>query len=508
MTINFSFKPYPKAPKGTLALLVSNSRQLSEKVGQGVDDHVYGLLTQAIRLSDSFTGKIGETLTVTIPKGRGIDRVILLGSGKESDLSLLEAEAIGAGLCACLRVHKINDAHIVLDEEIYGKINAQLCAAHIAAGMQLGGYSFDKYKNPNAKAHSINISLSTLKPMDAKKAYEAISGLIKATVFTRDLVNEAPNILYPDSYAKRVEKALKPLGVQVKVLDEKAMLKLGMGSLLAVAQGSDKPARLVVLEWNGLKSSSKKGKKKTQQGPLGFVGKGVTFDTGGISIKPSAGMEEMKMDMAGSAAVVGLFMTLAYRKAPVHAVGVIGLVENMPSDRAYRPADIITAMNGKTIEVLNTDAEGRLVLADCMCYLQKVYKPSLIVDLATLTGAIIVALGHEYCGTFVNNEKLWRELEKASSVTGEKLWRMPLDDAFAKQMDGTITDVKNLGNGRDAGSSLGAHFIEKFLDPKVPWAHLDIAGTAWIKAGKPTVPKGASGFGVRLLDQFVKGYEA
>lgn len=497
-SLSVSFKSYPEKPKGTLVLMIGEDRALKAPVAEGLDAHLSGLLQHALKISPAFTGKVGEALTLPIPKGHGIDRVVLLGAGKAKTLNAFDLESMGAKLAGNLRAHKIEAAGIVFEADTYGKLEQAHAAAHLAVGAALGGYDFIKYKTAQKKEKiKTDLTLYVHKPADAKKAHARLEAMVEATLFARDLVNEAPNVLYPDSYAKLIAKTLKPLGVKVTILDEKQMAKLGMGAALAVAQGSEKPARIVALEWQGKKQSAK-------EKPVGFVGKGVTFDTGGICIKPAPGMEDMKMDMAGSAAVVGLFMALAKRKAKVHAVGVVGLVENMPSDRAYRPADIITAMNGKTIEVLNTDAEGRLVLADALCYIQKKYNPKAIVDLATLTGAIIVALGHEYCGSFVNDDALWQQLHAASLDTGEKLWRMPLDDTFAKQMEGTVTDVKNMGNGRDAGSSLGAHFIEKFLDPKVPWAHLDIAGTAWIKSGKPTVPKGATGFGVRLLDHFVE----
>jgi leucyl aminopeptidase len=282
----------------------------------------------------------------------------------------------------------------------------------------------------------------------------------------------------------------------VEVLDEKKMAKLGFGAHLAVGMGSIRPPRVVIMRWNG---TSKKSNK-----PLAFVGKGVTFDTGGISIKPAAGMEEMKMDMGGSAAVVGLIRALAQSKAKVDVVGIVGLAENMPSDRSYRPADIVTSLSGKTIEVLNTDAEGRLVLCDALTYVQKTYKPSMIIDLATLTGAIMVALGFEYAGAFVNDDKLWGQLEKASKATGEKLWRMPLDQAYRDEMTNNITDLKNLGNqGRYGGACSAAGFLEHFIEDGTPWAHLDIAATAWMKTEKATVPKGGTGFGVRLLYRLV-----
>ena len=278
------------------------------------------------------------------------------------------------------------------------------------------------------------------------------------------------------------------------------MLKMGMGAIMAVGQGSDRLPRMVIMRWNGAGGKSK-------DGPLGFVGKGVTFDTGGISLKPGANMDEMKMDMGGSAAVVGLMKTLAMRKAKADVVAVVGLAENMPSARAYRPGDIITSYSGKTIEVLNTDAEGRLVLADCLTHIQKEYSPRFVIDLATLTGAIMVALGHEYCGTYANKETLWKQMESASGRTGEKLWRMPLDPEWNKQVKSDVADLQNIGKiARLAGSCTAAAFLQSFIDEGRDWAHMDIAGTAWRKSDQPIVPKHGSGFGVSVLNDLVAAY--
>jgi leucyl aminopeptidase len=311
----------------------------------------------------------------------------------------------------------------------------------------------------------------------------------------RDLVNEPPNYLLPEPYAKLISEELKSLGVKVEILDKKKMEKLGMGAALGVAQGSDNPPCMVVMTWDGRKKKNKSDK------PLAYVGKGVTFDTGGISLKPGKGMGDMKMDMGGSAAVVGAMKSLALRKADAYAVGIVGLVENMPSGKAYRPADVLTSLSGKTIEVLNTDAEGRLVLADALTYVQDTYDPKLIVDLATLTGAILVALAHEYAGTFVNNDALWAQMETASTETGEKLWRMPLDKTWNEAVKSPTADIQNLSSiGAYGGSCTAAAFLEYFIDEGRSWAHIDIAGTAWNPKDKPTGPKFGTGFGVRVLD--------
>ena len=338
--------------------------------------------------------------------------------------------------------------------------------------------------------------MATATPGAAERAYEPLDKTASAVFFTRDLVSEPANVIYPDTLAAQA-RTLTDLGVVVEVLDENKMRKLGMNALLGVGQGSIRPPRLVVMEWHG---SPPGGDKHSP--PIAFIGKGVTFDTGGISIKPAAGMGDMKWDMAGSAVVIGLMQLLAARKAKVDAVGLVGLVENMPSGTAQRPGDIVTSMSGQTIEVLNTDAEGRLVLADALWYCQDRYKPRLMIDLATLTGAVIVALGHHCAGLFSNNDELANQLIEAGKAVGEEVWRLPLDESYDREIDSDAADVKNIGGGRAAGSILGAQFIQRFVND-VPWAHLDIAGTAWSSKDAPTVPKGATAFGVRLLDQLV-----
>ena len=300
--------------------------------------------------------------------------------------------------------------------------------------------------------------------------------------------------------AAEAEKLAK-LGVKVEVLDEPKMRELGMNALVAVGQGSARLPRLVVMEWHGVKAAGDAESKR----PLAFVGKGVTFDTGGISIKPAAGMADMKWDMAGSAVVIGLMRLLASRKARVNAVGIAGLVENMPSGTAQRPGDIVTSMSGQTIEVLNTDAEGRLVLADALWYCQDRFKPRLMIDLATLTGAVIVALGHHRAGLFANSDELAERLIEAGKAVGEQVWRLPLDESYDREIDSDAADVKNIASGRAGGSIIGAQFLQRFVND-VPWAHLDIAGMAWSTKDAPTVPKGATAFGVRLLDRLVSAY--
>ncbi len=371
--------------------------------------------------------------------------------------------------------------------------NRNALAVQLALGANLRSYRFDKYKKVDEDARPMLEVLHLLvdDEISAKNLYIPLDAQLKGVFTARDLVSEPANVLYPESYAERC-LFLKELGVEVEILDANHLSDLGMNSLLSVAQGSQREARVVVMQW----------KNGGATPPLAFVGKGVTFDTGGISIKPAAGMEDMKWDMAGSATVVGLMETLARRKAPVNAVGVIGLVENMPSGSASRPGDVVKAMSGQTIEILNTDAEGRLVLADALWYTQDRFKPRLMIDLATLTGAIIVALGVHKAGMFCNDDTLQTQLLKASKRSGESLWPMPLGDEYVKEIKSEIADWRNITSGKGAGSTIGAVFLQQFVNG-VPWAHLDVAGVVWADKEQPLFRKGATGFGVRLLDELV-----
>jgi len=359
-------------------------------------------------------------------------------------------------------------------------------------GFKLKSYEFNLYKSKIKKYNLEFNVVSNIK--DIKKSEIKYTAIESGTYFARDLVSEPPNVLYPKEYVNRLLK-LKKLGIKVTVYDEKKLHQLGMHSLLGVGRGSAKESFLVTLEWYG--------DKKNKNSPLSFVGKGVCFDTGGISLKPAKFMEEMKYDMAGSAVVAGLIKTLAIRKAKVNAVGVVGLVENMPGGNAQRPGDIVKAYNGKTIEVLNTDAEGRLVLADALSFTEKKFKPKFIIDLATLTGAIIIALGEEYAGLFSNSDDLAKKLYEAGEKVNEKVWRMPLHKNYDKLMDSTIADIQNINYSGGAGSITAAQFLQRFVE-KTPWAHLDIAGMAFSKKAANLNPGGATGFGVRLLNQLIE----
>jgi leucyl aminopeptidase len=373
-------------------------------------------------------------------------------------------------------------------------------AADLAQGIVLRAYAFDRYKTkrkdeektPEKRA----VTVATSDPAAACKAYAQREAVTGGVVLARDLVNEPANVLYPKEFARRT-RALSKLGVDIDVLDVAAMKKLGMNALLGVGQGSTRESRVVVMRWDG----GKKG-----DAPVCFVGKGVCFDTGGISIKPAASMEDMKGDMAGAACVTGLMQALAARKSKVNAVGLVGLVENMPDGNAQRPGDIVKSASGQTIEIINTDAEGRLVLADVLWYAQQKFKPKFIVDLATLTGAIIVALGQQYAGMFANDDELAERLSKAGEETGEKVWRMPLAPEYDKMIDSKFADVKNTGGSRWGGAITAAQFVKRFVDDKTPWAHLDIAGTGFDSRQNDVNRSWGSGWGVRLLDRLVAEY--
>jgi leucyl aminopeptidase len=392
-------------------------------------------------------------------------------------------------------------AVMLIDEHKGLKIPVADAAAHAAFGARLRSYRFDKYRTKMKADQKPALKMLAVACKDiagARRAYAPLDQLADAVFFARDLISEPANVLYPETFAERCNPLIK-LGIEVKVLDEKQLQKLGMGALLGVAQGSVRPARLVTLQWRG--DPAAKDKR-----PVALIGKGVTFDTGGISLKPPAGMEDMKEDMAGAAAVVGALKALAARKAKANVVGVIGLAENMPSSSAQRPGDIVASMSGQTIEVINTDAEGRLVLGDAIWYAQETFKPRSVIDLATLTGAIVVALGHEYAGLFANDDIVAKHLYEAGEAVGENLWRFPLHEAFDKALNSSFADMKNVAANRDAGSISGAQFLKRFVKKGVLWAHLDIAGVATQNKDRPICPKGATAFGVRLLDRFVRDY--
>jgi leucyl aminopeptidase len=368
--------------------------------------------------------------------------------------------------------------------------------ARLALAAALRAWRYDRYRTKlkDKQKPTLDEVVVVGGPSDAGARYEQRwAPVYEGVSLTRELVTEPANIIYPQTFVERVQASLKGTGVEIEILDRAAMEKLGMGALLGVAQGSVREARLLVLKWNG-------GGEGAQ--PVAFVGKGVTFDTGGISIKPAAGMEAMKWDMGGAGAVVGALKALALRKAKANIVGICGLVENMPGGNAQRPGDVVTTMSGQTVEVINTDAEGRLVLADAVTYVQRNFKPSVIIDLATLTGAILISLGHEWAGLFSNNDELAGKLQAVGEDSGDKLWRMPLAEPFDRLIDSPIADMKNVGP-REGGSITAAQFIQRFIENGVKWAHIDMAGKAWADKPSATYDKGATGFGVRLLDEYV-----
>ena len=418
-------------------------------------------------------------------------KIILVSIKK--DITNTDAENLGAKCYDILNELKETD-YTVNSDTIQKKFKNII--GYFLHGIKLKSYKFEKYKT---KKSEINISLNIIgKNIPNSKDQLKFSSIEEGTFYTRDLVSEPGNVLHPDEYAKRI-KSLSKYGLKIKIYNDKELKKLGMNTLLGVGQGSIRGSYLVTMEWNGLKNKSK---------PLGFVGKGVCFDTGGISLKPAKFMEDMTYDMAGSAVVVGLMKSLALRKAKVNAVGVVGLVENMPGGNAQRPGDIVKSYSGQTIEVLNTDAEGRLVLADALTYTEEKFKPKFIVDLATLTGAIIVSLGSEYAGLFSNNDKLSNQIVKAGLSVDEKVWRMPLHKNYDKLMNSKNADMQNINYVGGAGSTTAAQFLQRFIMNKTPWAHLDIAGMAFSKYGGALNSGGATGYGVRLLNELIeKNYE-
>ncbi len=489
MKISFAAPRLPKS--GTIVVFAAEGRKLSP-TGKALDKTSGGALFRAME-SSRFTGRALETLAVLAPAKLGVASVLLVGSGKSDDEPGAWKNR-GGVILAQLNAAGVKSAAVAVDRP--GKGESKI-AADLAFGARMRAYRFDKYRTkekPEQKPSLAELVFLVTDAAGAKRDFAPLEKIAAGVFFTRDIVSEPANVIYPESLAKRA-LALRELGVEVDVLDEKKMAALGMGALLGVAQGSAKPPRLLVMQWKGNPGARNKA-------PIAFVGKGVTFDTGGISIKPADGMWDMKWDMGGAGVVIGLMMALAGRKAKVNAVGIGGLVENMPDGNAQRPGDIVKSMSGQTIEVLNTDAEGRLVLADALWYCQDRFKPQLMIDLATLTGAIIIALGTENAGLFSNNDKLAGQLAAAGQATGEKLWRMPLGEAYDKMMDSDAADIKNISGNREAGSITAATFIERFVN-KLPWAHLDIAGVTWSKKDAPIVPKGATAFGLRLLERFV-----
>ncbi|MEJ5976480.1 leucyl aminopeptidase [Novosphingobium sp. PS1R-30] len=440
-----------------------------------------------------FAGKAGQIFEGFAERGGTLVRVALAGIGSpDADDRISALERAGAGLVARF----LTSGEPSLTFDLSGAALSADEVASVLLGARLRAWRHDTYRTKltDEQKPSLKEIAVAGAPDGAAAAWERESAVAEGIEFTRQLVTEPANVIYPESFVARCQDRMAGTGLTLRVLDDVEMKALGMGALLGVAQGSEKPARLLAIEWNGGKAGEK---------PLAFVGKGVTFDTGGISIKPAAGMEDMKWDMGGAGAVAGTMLALALRKASANVIGVVGLVENMPDGKAQRPGDVVTSMSGQTIEVINTDAEGRLVLCDALTWVQKEYAPTTIVDLATLTGAIIAALSTEYAGLFSNDDDLAAKLTAAGQATGDRLWRFPMGTAYDKMIDSPIADMKNVGP-RLGGSITAAQFLLRYIENKTPWAHLDIAGTVWADKPGQTWDKGATGFGVRILDRFVR----
>jgi leucyl aminopeptidase len=443
-----------------------------------------------------FAGKAGQVFEGFVEIDGAVSRVALVGAGKAGEGSAA-LEKAGAALAAKYRT--AGEAKLVLD--LSGAALAAEEVASVLLGLRLRAWKQDGYRTTLKAEEKASLAEVVIvgAAEGAQAAWAQASGLADAVEFTRELVTEPANVLYPESFVERARQRFAGTGVGLRVLDEAEMKALGMGALLGVSQGSVREARLLVLEWKGGAEG---------EAPLALVGKGVTFDTGGISIKPAGGMEDMKWDMGGAGAVTGTMLALARRGAKANVVGLCGLVENMPDGNAQRPGDVVTSMSGQTIEVINTDAEGRLVLCDVLTFAQREYKPKAIVDLATLTGAIIAALAEEYAGLFANDDDLAGKLTAAGLATGDKLWRLPMGAVYDKMIDSPIADMKNVG-GRFGGSITAAQFLARYIEKgadgkQTPWAHLDIAGTVWSDKPGATWDKGATGYGVRLLDRLVR----
>ena len=488
--MNISFSKIAAPARGVAVLVVPEGGKLGPAAAK-LDKQSRGAISRAMK-SAEFSGKREKTRVLLEPANTKLVRVVLIGLGAVKSLDALAAERIGAAVYDA--VAKDSEVTVILETAGDAAENAML-AAHLAGGARLKSYRFSKYRTKednDAKPKLKSLVVQCDAPAEAKKRFAAVTAVVDGVFLTRDLVTEPPNIIYPVSFVARAKDLTKD-GVKVEALGEAAMTKLGMGALLGVGHGSDRESQLLVMRWNGAKDKS--------AAPLAIVGKGVTFDSGGISLKPPAGMWDMKWDMGGAGIVVGLMRALARRKAPVNVVGLCGLVENMPDGKAQRPGDIVTSMSGQTIEVLNTDAEGRLVLADVLWYAQQRFKPKAVIDLATLTGAIIQTLADHYAGLFSNNDELSAKLLAAGQAVSERLWRLPMGEEYDRDIKSPIADMKNIGGGK-AGSITAAQFLQRFIKD-VPWAHLDIAGVVWNEKGTALAAGGSTGYGVRLLNRFI-----
>lgn len=470
-----------------VAIPVSAEDMLSDRL-QSLGEPGRTLAARAAE-AQRFEREAGAVAETFFQDGDQVRRLLLVGLGGNRDEPAL-FERAGGALTA--RLLTSGETRLVVD--LSGLSLPAGAAARLAFGAAARGWRYDQYRTKLAKKQKPTLEEVILVGAgDGGEGWDRRSALLEGLSFTRELVTEPANIIYPESFVERARARLEPLGCEIEVLDEKEMAELGMGALLGVGQGSVRPPRLLTIRWNGGVAGAK---------PVVFVGKGITFDTGGISIKAALGMESMKWDMGGAGAVAGTMVALATRKAKANVVGLCVLAENMPDGNAQRPGDVVTGLSGQTIEVINTDAEGRLVLSDAMTWAQRQYRPEVLVDLATLTGAMVISLGHEYGGMFSNDDGLAAQLSAASLATGDKLWRMPLGEAYDKLIESPIADMKNVGP-REGGSITAAVFLQRFVEAGVKWAHLDIAGMVWSDKASHLYDKGATGFGVALLDRFV-----
>ncbi|MDJ1407166.1 MAG: leucyl aminopeptidase [Candidatus Midichloria sp.] len=487
--MNFTFKSLSELSSETAIFLISESASLPKTL-VNLDSHYH--IANAIKADRAFSGKTGQVVTVLAPHGFQQKQVIILCIGKATEATNLAVQNAGGTLASKLNQMKISEADLVIDTAEEFKIDL---AINLVTGIKLRNYAFNKHYVVKKEEHELTLTnVNILSNSNNEAAFAQQEAILNGVIVTRNLVSESPNNLFPISFAEECEK-LKAFGVKVTVLNKEDLQALKMGALLGVAQGSANEPRVVIMEWRGDNSRPDE--------VTALIGKGVTFDSGGINLKPSQGIANMKYDVGGAGVVTGVMTALANRKAKANIIGAVGLVENMPSGTAQRPSDVVVSMSGQTIEVDNTDAEGRLVLADVIWYVQEQYKPKNLIDLATLTGAIVVALGDYYAGLFSNNDELARHLSAAADKVGEQIWRLPLHDFYDKQINSDIADVKNTGqSGRGAGSTTAAQFLKRFVKD-CAWAHLDIAGVTWTKYGNDICPKGATGFGVRLLNQYI-----
>ena len=514
MKVNFAELPAAAhLPAGqALVLTVSAASGKTGAVlgplGRELDNQSGGQLGNALKASPRFTGAHGEILTIVAPAGTRIPRILLLGLGDPARLARAhDCQLLGGAVAKTLAGTGDMAAALIVDAPKNSGITAN-AIAQMAGGVILKTYRFDKYRTtqtPEQRTALDSLTVHCADTVGAKKSWRAVEAMAQGMIFTRDLGNEPPNVLVPIEAAARATRELTKLGVTVEVLDEKQLAKLGFGLMLAVGQASVNPPRLVICTYNG--AGTAKGKNSA---PIALCGKGVTFDTGGVKLKPDGGLG-MKFDMCGAGAVLGAMKTLAARKAKVNVVGLCGFVENSIGSKAFRQDDVLVSLSGKTIENQNTDAEGRLVLADVITYAQQRFKPRAIFDFATLTGGAIVALGYEYAAIMGNDDDAIEMVREAGRQSGDKVWPLPLDPAFDRDLVSTIADMKNIGRDRDASSIIGATFIASFVDKNVPWVHVDIAGTASTGGGaeNPLGPMGATGFGVRLIDALIaENYES